>query len=177
MSSATTLRHADSMLAVAVCAAGIISCSSAVPADQHRDAVNGSRDASSEPALDTKPHIEATVDSGLSCEQTVEAYCATHKGCIQDYPGTIAPFCAMFFSPTQSSGCGPYHEVGDWGVDVTTQYVYSTETGKLVAIVWHRYTGGPTTDHATCLAGPPGFVEPRCEKFTNVDCSADGGPG
>ncbi len=53
-------------------------------------------------------------------------------------------------------------------VDGGSDYYYSATTGKLVAIVVYRES------QPTCLAGPSGFVVPRCDSH-DLACP-DAGP-
>jgi len=70
--------------------------------------------------------------------------------------------------------CPSYQYVQVTNVDRGFVAFYELDTGKLLAVVSHFYSGVPS---ARCVAGPPTFVKPAgnpCEHGVQVACSDAG---
>ncbi|HEY2747705.1 MAG TPA: hypothetical protein VGL86_23950 [Polyangia bacterium] len=96
----------------------------------------------------------------LSCQQTVDTYCAANPGCVRNATDAqnLAGYCAdggMAIS-SQSLGCsGTDIEVIVQYSDDSTVFFYSG--GTLTAI----YTSVPHSQELVCLAGPANVVPPQ----------------
>ncbi len=96
----------------------------------------------------------------LSCQQTIDVYCAANPGCVRDANDAqnLAGFCADGGTAisSQSLGCsGTDLEVIVQYSDDSTVFFYSG--GMLTAI----YTSVPHSQDLVCLAGPANVVPPQ----------------
>lgn len=124
-------------------------------------------------------------EGGVLCDQSIADYCQTSGPVPCQWPSNMAALCPPVRSPTFSAsvgrGCTQYqylHEVTN--VDIGFDAYYDVSTGRLIAVISRRYSGGGS---GHCIVGPTGFVDPAepnqvlpggCAGNVALDC-ADAG--
>jgi hypothetical protein len=124
-------------------------------------------------------------EGGLPCDQSIAEYCQTPGAAPCQWPSNIAALCPPVRSPTffasVGKGCTQYqylHEVTN--VDIGFDAYYDVSTGRLIAVISRRYSGGGS---GHCNVGPMGFVDPAehnqvlpvgCAGNVALDCAYAG---
>ena len=114
------------------------------------------------------------------CPQSLTSWCAhpdtSWEQCVAtlsqaEQPSSWPGWCSGA-TPLSEETCGSYVNVLQTNVDVSTNYIYDSTTGQLVAVYEHGYQGT-----FSCVGGPASFVLPSCSQSFMQLCPGDAGAG